>query len=99
MAETNTLRSEAPLRGDEVLQRLRQACREAGSQKAWAYSAGLSESFVGDVLGGRRPLSDNVLRGLGLQRAEVSYVPRDPEPIELYGADGEVAVRAERLFV
>jgi hypothetical protein len=99
MAETNTLRSEATLRTDEVLQRLRQACREAGSQKAWAYSAGFSAAFVGDVLGGRRPISDNILRCLGLQRAEVSYVTRQPEPIELYGADGEVAVRAERLFV
>lgn len=38
-----------------------------------------------------------MLRGLGLEK-DVRYVPRASESVELYGADGEVMVRAERLF-
>ncbi|MBE7196325.1 MAG: hypothetical protein INR70_00780 [Parafilimonas terrae] len=49
------------------------------------------------MLAGRARPGESVLRALGLQR-DIRYVPRDPEAVELYGTDGEVLVRAERVF-
>lgn len=47
---------------------LRRQCRAAGSQKAWADLHKVSESFVSDVLRGRRDVSDYMASCLGLQR-------------------------------
>lgn len=55
---------------------LRDAVREAGTQKAWAERAGVSEVYVSDVLRKRRPPGDAILRALGLTRRMV------------YGAEG-----------
>lgn len=62
------------MQGEDVLLRLEEAIREAGSQQAWAASAGVSAQYVGDVRKGRRAPGDAVLDVLGLQRV-VSYVP------------------------
>lgn len=55
----------------DVHGRLRTACREAGSQQAWAERHGFSASFVSDVLNGKRPMPDSVLVALGLVRVTV----------------------------
>lgn len=47
---------------------LREACDEAGSQKAWAESHGLSGSYVTDVLQGRRDPGQSILEALGYER-------------------------------
>lgn len=85
------------LREEDVIDRLRAACAGAGGQARWAAQAGVSAAYVSDVLKGNRGPGETVLRALGLQR-DVRYVPRAPEPVELVGADGEVLVRAERVF-
>ncbi|MEE7462217.1 hypothetical protein MFUR16E_13440 [Methylobacterium fujisawaense] len=85
------------LEGGEVLDRLRAACAGAGGVAAWARRHGLSHQYVGDVLHGRRGLGDGVLRPLGLQRAEPIFVPREPEPVALYDADGVTLLEAEVL--
>lgn len=53
---------------------LRQACVEAGSQRAWALRHGFSSPYVSDVLSGRREISDNLARALGYRRV-VSWEP------------------------
>lgn len=55
----------------DVYGRLRAACREAGSQKAWAQAHGLSEQFVSDAVNAKRPMSDSILAALGLLRVTV----------------------------
>ena len=54
-----------------VYGRLRQACRDAGSQKAWAEAHGFSATFVSDVLNARRPMPDSVVAALGLMKVTV----------------------------
>jgi hypothetical protein len=56
---------------DEVLQRLRSACDEAGSAKAWAAAHNVSAPYVSDVLQGNRPPGDGILKGLGLKKRVV----------------------------
>jgi hypothetical protein len=60
---------------DDLLYRLEEECREAGSRKAWAESHGFNPTFVGDVLAGRRPLSPKIAEALGYEPA-VLYHPR-----------------------
>ena len=86
----------APLRVNAVVDRLRTACAAAGWQSAWAAAHGLSGAYVSDVCRGRRDPGDGVLRGLGLQR-DVRYVPREPETVTLYDADGVTLIEAEAL--
>lgn len=76
------------LRTDDVVGKLRAACSEAGGQKAWALSCGVSPQYITDILYGRRVPGDSVLRGLGLQRDEPAYVPREPEEVALCDQDG-----------
>ncbi|WP_267358610.1 MULTISPECIES: hypothetical protein [unclassified Methylobacterium] len=57
----------------------------------------MSQQYVGDVLAGRRLPSDRILRKLGLQR-ETVFVPREPEEIVLYDADGVTALVPQRVF-
>lgn len=61
------------LDGLSVCARLRDACRDAGGQAAWAERHGLSPSYVSDVLNARRDPGDSILRALGLRRV-VKYV-------------------------
>ena len=84
----------------EVRDRLREACAAAGSQQAFAAQAGVTASYVSDVLLGRREPTDAVLAPLGLERV-VSYQPsarlfwtsltfRDGRPHELLTPTGGV---------
>lgn len=63
---------------DSVMAMVRRACREAGSQKAWAAQHGINETFLSQVLRGEREPSSAILRPLGLERV-VSYRRRVPE--------------------
>ena len=47
---------------------LQLACVGAGSQQAWARQAGLSASYVSDVLSGRRDVSEAIANALGYVR-------------------------------
>ncbi|MBR0651359.1 helix-turn-helix domain-containing protein [Roseomonas terrae] len=55
----------------DVYGRLRAACREAGSQQAWAEKHGMSPQYVSDVLNAKRPIPDSILSALGLIRVTV----------------------------
>ncbi|WP_438345790.1 hypothetical protein [Methylorubrum populi] len=57
----------------------------------------MSRSYVSMVLTGRCAPGDELLQALGLQR-DIRYVPREPEPVELYDAAGTVLVRADRVY-
>jgi hypothetical protein len=48
---------------------LRAECGRAGSQRAWAARHGLAESYIADLLKGRRSLGPKVLGVLGYERA------------------------------
>lgn len=53
---------------DEVRERLRSACLQEGSQKAWAAKAGVTPQYVADVLSGRRDAGQSIAAALGLAR-------------------------------
>lgn len=44
----------------------------AGSQKAFAKEAAISEQYLSDVLNGRRDIGDKLLKWFGLERV-ISY--------------------------
>lgn len=81
---------------EEVVEKLKAACRDAGGQTAWGAAHGVSGAYVHDCVRGRRDPGDSILRALGLQR-EIRYVPRQPEPVALYDADGVTLLTAEVL--
>lgn len=51
---------------------------EASSQRRVASDLGVSPSWLGDVLHGRRPVSEAMARKLGLRRVVVFVVEDDP---------------------
>lgn len=61
---------------DEVRDKLRAACQEAGGQTAWARQVELGSAYVSDVLSGRREPGPAILKALSLARA-VDYQPID----------------------
>lgn len=44
------------------------AIRAAGSQKALAKEAGISEQYLSDVMQGRRDIGDKILKWFGMER-------------------------------
>ncbi len=58
----------------DPLRALERAVRKAGSARAWAVQAGVSEAYVSDVRLGRRDPGPAVLAALGLERV-VRYRP------------------------
>lgn len=61
------------LLADDVRQKLRDVCQEAGSENAWAKAHGVSQAYVNDVINGRRELGGRILRALGFEKV-VCYV-------------------------
>ncbi len=59
---------------EQVRERLRAACDEAGSMRAWADGHGMSAAFVSDVLKGLRRPGDRMLAALGIERTIVRDV-------------------------
>jgi hypothetical protein len=51
----------------DMLEMLRAACAEAGTQRAWANAHNLAPSFVNDVLKGKRGVTDRILDALGYE--------------------------------
>lgn len=82
------------LKTSDVINRLRTACKAVGGQKVWAARNGVSYGYLNDVINGRRPPGDSVLRSLNLQRAATTYEPRRPQEVVLHAADGSVLVTA-----
>lgn len=64
--------------GDAALVRLEEQITVAGSAKAFALRAGISEAYVSDVRLGRRQPGLSLLLALGLVRV-VSYAPAPVE--------------------
>ena len=54
----------------EVMRRLKRRVQEAGSQHAYARRIGISQSYLSDILLGRRRISPVVLRGLHMRRVD-----------------------------
>lgn len=63
----------------DVCARLRKACADAGSQKAWAEANGVSGAYVNDVLQSRREPGESILSALGLRKV-VRYVEAQRKP-------------------
>ena len=57
----------------DVCRMLRERCKAAGGQRAWAQAVGISEQYVSDVLNARREPGESILRALGLAKV-VRYV-------------------------
>ncbi len=64
---------------EQVRDRLKDACDQAGSQAAWARRHGMSAAYLHDVINGRRGLGQRILDALGLERQEqeVQYAPKN----------------------
>lgn len=62
-----------PIDTAEVFGRIRRAIRLAGSQRKFAESVGISQPFLSQMLNCQRPVSDRLLRHVGLRRV-VTYV-------------------------
>lgn len=58
---------------DEVRERVREACRQAGSARAWGRDNDISSPYINDVLLGRRDPGAKILDALGLTKT-VDYV-------------------------
>jgi transcriptional regulator with XRE-family HTH domain len=56
----------------DVIAAIRRSAKEAGTQKALAERLGISESYLADVLGGRKDPGEAILEPLGLERV-VTY--------------------------
>lgn len=52
----------------DVFAQLRTACRQAGSQEAFAAHAGISRGHLSDVLNARRDPGPKLLAALGLRK-------------------------------
>jgi DNA-binding phage protein len=57
----------------EVVQLLRAAVAREGNQAAWARRHGLERTGINMILRGKRPMSDAVMKALGLRKL---YVPQ-----------------------
>jgi hypothetical protein len=55
----------------DVFRELREACRAAGGQKAWAERHGVSQTFLSDVLNAKCGPGTSILRPLGLVQVTV----------------------------
>jgi predicted RNA-binding Zn ribbon-like protein len=52
----------------QVIERLREASRDAGSVAAFARKAGLSLQYVHDVINGRRSPSERICQAIGIRK-------------------------------
>lgn len=68
--------TETLLTAAQVRERLREACKEAGSQSAWARKVGISKQFLSTVLLGHVDPTELMAEALGLTRVARYVVPR-----------------------
>lgn len=57
--------------GNQVREMLQRACKDAGSQFAWAQGHGVKPPYVSAVLRGKADPGAQILRALGLRRRVV----------------------------
>lgn len=57
---------------DDVRGMLRRACKDAGSQLAWADLHNISPAYVSDVLNERRDPGETICKALGIE-PEMNY--------------------------
>ncbi len=62
---------------DTVRAMIRRACREAGSQTAFANKHGIKKAFLSQVLRGEREPGPTILDIFGLERSPLSYRKKD----------------------
>lgn len=62
----------------QIKEILREACENAGSQKAFALKHEMSQGYVCDVLKGNRGLGESILNALGYKELEARYVLKKP---------------------
>lgn len=55
---------------DEMLKRLEDAAKEAGSQRALARKLGVKEPYLSDVMNGRRDIGQRLARAMGYERVQ-----------------------------
>jgi DNA-binding transcriptional regulator YdaS (Cro superfamily) len=60
----------------DVLGLLRNACKAAGGQAAWAGRHEISPAYVSDVLNARRDPGDSILRALGVAKVTRYVIQR-----------------------
>lgn len=65
---------------DEVIERLRVACQNAGGQKAFAQLHNFTPAYVSDVLRGKRSPADRILAAIGLERIVIYQKRRSGAP-------------------
>ena len=53
---------------DEVLKRLDTLCEKAGSMRKFALAHGFSAGYVSQVVNGKSPFSDRLLKAMGLRK-------------------------------
>lgn len=63
----------------EIRRRMRAHAKECGSQRAAAAEAKVSPQFFGDVLRGRREISDRLAQAYCFRRV-VTFQRMDPQP-------------------
>lgn len=72
----------------EVYDRFIAAVRQAGGQRAYAQAAGLSPSYINDVVNHRRAISRRLLGALGIACIKTyTYVLVDSAASPMRGAD------------
>lgn len=61
---------------EKALEMIRKIVKEEGSQNKAARKLDISSAYLGDILLGNRPISDNIAKKLGYRRVvSVSYEP------------------------
>lgn len=62
---------------DQLRLKLQQACRKAGSQRAWGEAnGGYKQNFLSEVIAGKKKIPKAIVSALGLTRV-VRYVALD----------------------
>lgn len=79
----------------DVCRILRDQCRSAGGQRAWAQANGVSEQYVCDILNARREPGDKILAAIGLRRV-VRYVEMRSAQTEERAASHAAALNTQR---
>lgn len=63
-----------PLSTTDVRARLRDDCVRRGGQRAWARVHDVADTYVSGVIAGRAEPGPKILRALGLQKGEPTYI-------------------------
>ena len=61
----------------EMRRLLREACKAAGSQRAWAKAKGMSDAYISDCLAGRREPGESIAKALGYRPVTMYEAVKD----------------------